>query len=300
MTKILLTGANGFVGTELLKKIPSDDVNALSRKPLDSFPGTVFDKAIGPVELYSDCLEGVDIVVHLAAVVHNSSNNLRYINEVNVLGALNLARQAVTAGVKRFIFLSSIGVSGNKTTMPFDESTDESPHSEYACSKLKAEKALLKLAKETNLEVVIIRPVLVYGENAPGNFSKLKSLIESFPFLPFGMTNNQRSFISVANLASFIELCIDHPDAKNEIFCISDGVDVSIKEFTNSISTGLSKKTFQLPIPSWVIRYVGKVLGKTEMVDQLIGDLQVDIGKAKSLLGWVPVETMDQAMNKLR
>jgi len=297
---ILVTGAGGFIGSNLLDVLP-DDTIALTRTCIKGSSGRLISKSIDSESDFSDCFSsGVETVVHLASVAHNKSNDIDNIDNVNVKGTINLALQALKFGVKRFIFISSIGVLGNKSNAPFNEDTRVSPYSAYTFSKLKAEEALLKLVENTEMEVVIIRPVLVYGVKAPGNFSKLKSLIEKFPFLPFGMTNNQRSFISVANLASFIELCIDHPDAKNEIFCISDGVDVSIKEFTNSISTGLSKKTFQLPIPSWVIRYVGKVLGKTEMVDQLIGDLQVDIGKAKSLLGWVPVETMDQAMNKLR
>jgi nucleoside-diphosphate-sugar epimerase len=300
--KVLITGSNGFVGKHLSQMLSPDYLIIRHGRAVKvpAVKNSYFHLDVNGRSDWQEHLKGVDVIIHLAASAHNKSNVEESIDEVNVNGALSLARQAATAGVKRLIFISTIGVSGNKTTKPINEKTAECPHSDYANSKLKAEKALLELAKITSLEVVIIRPVLVYGNMAPGNFSKLRSLINKIPILPFGLINNNRSFISVGNLVSFIELCIEHPKAKNEIFCIADGVDVSIKVFTDFIAVGISKKLFQFPLPIWFIQYAGFFFDKEDMVEQLVGNLQVDISKAKNLLGWAPVETMAQAMNKLR
>jgi nucleoside-diphosphate-sugar epimerase len=299
--KVLITGSGGFIGQSLTQELESQySIIRHGRKlNISAANENYFQLNVSGSANWQEYLKNVDVIVHLAASAHNKSSGEDTINEVNVNGALTLAKQAVAAGVKRFIFMSSVGVLGNKTTTPFNEETSEAPHSDYAQSKLKAEKALLEFAKDTDLEVVIIRPVLVYGDAALGNFSKLKSLIHQFPFLPFGLIRNKRSFISIGNLVSFIRLCIEHPKAKNEIFCISDDEDVSIKEFTDAIATGLTKKIVQLPVPGWLMRCVGRLFGKEKMVEQLVGDLQVDISKAKNLLGWSPVETMQQAMNKI-
>ena len=298
---VLITGSGGFIGQCLSQALESQySIIRHGRKAnISAANENYFQLNVSGSANWQEYLKNVDVIVHLAASAHNKSIGDDTINEVNVNGALTLAKQAVTAGVKRFIFMSSIGVLGNKTTTPFNEENTESPHSEYAQSKLKAEKALLEIAKGTELEVVIIRPVLVYGDAAPGNFSKLKSLILQFSFLPFGLIRNKRSFISVGNLVSFIRLCIEHPKAKNEIFCISDDADVSIKEFTDAIAAGLTKNIVQFPVPGWLMRFVGRLFGKEEMVEQLVGDLQVDISIVTHLLGWSPVETMQQAMDKI-
>lgn len=242
------------------------------------------------------------MIIHLAAVAHNNSNDPDYINEVNVNGTINLAQHAATIGVKRFVFISSIGVLGNSTTnlLPFDEHSNGAAHSQYSQSKLDAENTLLKIAEETELEVVIIRPVLVYGLSAPGNFGKLVNLVNNVPMLPFALCKNKRSFISVDNLVDFISICIDHPKAKNEIFCISDGHDVSIREFTDGIAKGLNKRLIQLPIPVFIFKLLGKMMGKSEPIEQLIGDLQVDSTKARELLDWLPPLTMAKTLSKLR
>ncbi len=300
--KVLITGSNGFIGQHLCQTLESRySIIRHGRKvEFSNENNKYFNLDVNSNSDWQGHLENINTVIHLAASAHKKLNDLEKIDEVNVNGTLRLAQQAATAGVKRFIFISSIGVLGDKTILPFNERTIEAPHSDYAKSKLKAEIGLLELARASSLEVVIIRPVLVYGGTAPGNFSKLKSLINKLPILPFGLVNNKRSFISVDNLVDFIRLCVEHPNAKNEIFCISDGVDVSIKKFTSSIATGLSKNLIQIPVPTWFIKFIGSVFRKDEMVKQLIGDLQIDISKAKNLLGWSPVETMDQAMSKLK
>jgi len=303
---ILVTGASGFVGraiTNHLLRI-GKNISTVSRVKRDivlSINEFLID-GMSSKNNWKDELLGVNAIIHLAAVAHNNSNDPDYINEVNVNGTVNLARQAAKAGVKRFIFISSIGVLGNNTTntLPFDEHSNAAAHSQYAQSKLDAEIALLKIAKETELEVVIIRPVLVYGEGAPGNFGKLVKLVQKVPFLPFALCCNKRSFISVDNLVDLISTCIDHPKAKNEIFCISDGNDVSIREFTDGIAMGLNKKLIQLPIPVYTLRFLGEIMGKSEPIEQLVGDLQVDSSKARQLLDWNPPFTMTETLSKLR
>jgi len=301
--KILITGSSGFIGNFLTNRLKckytviGHGMESDSTLPKKSF----FGVNINSKSNWHECLDNVNTIIHLAAVAHNNSNDSGYINEVNVKGTINLAQQASEMGVKRFIFISSIGVLGNDTTSKkaLDEITKTAPHSQYAQSKLDAENALLKIAKETDLEVVIIRPVLVYGVGAPGNFGKLVNLVDKLPMLPFGLCENKRSFISVDNLANFISVCIDHPKAKNEIFCISDGVDVSIKELTDDIAKGLGKPLLQLPIPNLFFKLLGKLTNKQEQVGQLIGDLQVDSSKARRLLDWKPPFTMSDTLSHL-
>jgi nucleoside-diphosphate-sugar epimerase len=301
---VLVTGADGFVGRSVLAKISSHYyVKASVRRQTDSLviADQIFEVGeISGSNSWSSAICNVNTVIHLAAVAHKSSVNQDYINEVNVNGTINLAKQAVDAGVKRFIFISTIGVLGNATSsVPFNENSPSNPHSSYAESKFQAEMELLKIASKTNLEVVIIRPVLVYGIGAPGNFGKLVSLIKKTPFLPFALCNNKRSFISVDNLVDFVSVCISHPKAANETFCISDGTDISIREFTNRIANGLTKKLTQLPVPVSFLKLLGKITGKTDSVEQLCGNLQVDSSKARQLLGWRAQDTMTDSFNKL-
>ncbi|MCU8022004.1 MULTISPECIES: NAD-dependent epimerase/dehydratase family protein [unclassified Shewanella] len=302
--KILISGVNGFVGSSLLGKIPAEYTIVGQGRGIEKTKSNLkkfFDIDINSQSIWAPCLHGVEVVVHLAAVAHNNSDNIDYMYEVNVNGTINLVQQAIQSGVKRFIFISSIGVLGNGTKpgKAFDELSPVVPHSQYAQSKLDAENALLKIAKESKMEVVIIRPVLVYGASAPGNFGKLVNLVNKVPMLPFALCNNKRSFISVSNLVDFILVCITHPKAANEVFCISDGIDISIRELTDGIAKGLNKNLVQLPIPVFIFKLVGKIAGKSELIEQLIGDLQVDSTKARILLDWEPPVTMVETFSKL-
>lgn len=299
---VLVTGADGFIGSRVVRAISNSHIvragvrsTKSANKSEDRFE---IGEIIGTTQWYEK-LADVSTIIHLAAVAHNNSKDPNYINEVNVNGSIHLAEQAVRLGVKRFVFISSIAVLGNKTNVSFSESSNLSPQSYPAECKCKVEKALLKISQETNLEVVIIRPVLVYGKNAPGNFGKLVRLIGRLSFLPFALCHNKRSFISVDNLVDFISICITHPKAKNEIFCISDGTDVSIREFTDGVAKGLNKKLLQLPIPICILKLLGKITGKNELMGQLIDDLQVDSSKARKLLGWTPPVTMAETLSKL-
>jgi nucleoside-diphosphate-sugar epimerase len=302
---VLITGANGFIGSHLINNLKCNykvagQVRNIVKSIRNDFP--LFALDVNGSSEWADSLKSINVVIHLAGIAHNKSGDLDYMREVNVNGTINLAQQSAKNGVKRFIFISSIGVLGNRNTnnLPFDEHSGHSPYSESAQSKLDAESALLEIAEETGLEVVIIRPVLVYGSSAPGNFGKLVNLVNKLPILPFALCTNKRSFISVDNLVDFISTCIEHPKAKNEIFCISDGNVVSIREFTDEIAIGLNKRLIQLPIPVSIFKLLGKSVGKSEPIEQLIGDLQVDSSKARQLLGWTPPFTMAETLSKLR
>lgn len=300
---ILLTGASGFIGQNLLKLQSQRELNfkIVSRqraKKSDSFTYCIdsFDSST----CWSNAFEGVESIIHLAALAHKTNFLNRDYREVNTKGTLNLAKEAIKYGVKRFVFVSSIGVNGISThETPFTESSMPFPHNSYAQSKHDAEIGLKKIAEETGLEVVIVRPTLVYGTCAPGNFGALTRLVNNVPILPFGLANNRRDFIAVQNLADLLVTCAIHPDAAGHTFLASDGETVSIKQFTNAIADGLGKKVIQLPVPVSVMRLVGKLTGKSAMIEQLYGHLEVDSSNLKEVLGWTPPLTMKEAMATL-
>lgn len=304
MTKVLVTGSTGFVGSALLaelKKFPDFRVVCAVRSAVSPASDDVV--VVGNIDGttdYSAALNGVDVVVHLAARAHIMREEvvdpLSEYRKVNVEGTLNLANQSVAAGVKRFIFISSIVVYGLNSLRPFKETDTEAPHDAYAVSKCEAEQGLRKLSTETGLEVVIIRPPLVYGGAAPGNFRSLINLASKSVPLPFGSVNNHRSMVYVGNLVSFIIRCIQHPMAANHTFLVSDGEDVSLRKLVTFIRLCLGRSPRLLPVPLWLFKLVGAVTGKQGVVDRLVGDLQVDSSKARTLLEWVPPFTVSQGI----
>lgn len=301
--KILLTGASGFIGKQLYSINPS-----LFRCVVREGGGSgeryadVYEvNSINSKTNWKDSLLDVDCIIHLAGIAHSYTNQNEDYRETNLLGTLLLAQQASKSGVKRFVFVSSIGVNGNATLeKPFSFFDEPKPKNYYTNSKHEAEIGLKKIAAETGLEVVIVRPTLVYGPNAPGNFGLLTKFIKKFPVLPFALTNNKRDFIAVQNLADLLITCATHSNAPGHTFLASDMETVSIKQFTNAIADGLGKKMFQLPIPVSLMRLSGKLMGKSAMVEQLVGNLQVDSSNIKQVLGWTPPLTMEQAMLSLR
>lgn len=241
--------------------------------------------------------ENIRCVIHLAGLAHSRLYSEKEFQSVNLHGTLNFARQAAEAGVKRFVFISTILINGSSTSVaPFDAMSSPNPYNNYAKSKHEAEIGLKKIAEETGLEVVIIRSTLVYGPKAPGNFGLLTKLVKNLPLLPFGLSKNKRDFISVQNLADLLLTCANHPDAAGHTFLASDGFPVSIKEFTNAIAKGLGKSLIQLPIPISLMRFAAKLTGKTVMAEQLLGNLQVDSSNIKEVLDWVAPFTMEQSM----
>ena len=300
MSKILVTGATGFVGQELTKLKQEFRCVVRLGEP-HTFKDTYTVPGIDLFTEWSDCFTEVDTLIHLAGLAHNKLFSVDDYNSVNTNGTLRLALKAAETGVKRFVFVSSIGVNGVSTTDKlFTPHSEEEPHNPYAQSKYDAELGLKKIAKETGLEVVIVRPTLVYGPNAPGNFGMLTRLVSKLPIFPFGLANNRRDFIAVQNLADLLVTCATHPDAAGHTFLASDGETVSIQEFTNAIAEGLGKKVIQLPIPVTLMRFIGKLTGKSVMIEQLYGNLEVDSSNINDVLGWTPPLTMKQAMATLR
>ena len=291
-----MTGASGFIGQEVIKLCIARKhrVLALTRSHLAHCKHKVFSQ-LHDVNVRD--IEGHDAIIHLAGIAHSKEASSADYYKHNTELTIHLAEVAAQANVKRFVFVSSIGVNGKYTRgNPFRGADFPNPHNDYTKSKLEAELGLKKVASQTGLEVVIIRPTLVYGATAPGNFKLLKTLVSMLPILPFGSINNRRSFIFVKNLADLIELCSQHPLAAGQTFLASDGKSVSIKEFTNQLAIGLDKTIFQLPIPSSVMLLVGRLTNKSEVVKQLIDDLEVDSSCAGKLLDWKPPYSLEKAM----
>ncbi|MDQ7001761.1 MAG: SDR family oxidoreductase, partial [Ghiorsea sp.] len=249
-------------------------------------------------------LRDVDVIVHTAARVHvmddAAANPLVEFRKVNVEGTLNLARQAAEAGVKRFVFISSIKVNGETTTgkLPFSPDDSYVTTDPYGLSKLEAEQGLFKMAQEIGMEVVVIRPPLIYGPHVKANFKKLMETVSQGIPLPLGAVHNQRSLVALDNLVDFIVLCTAHPKAANEVFLISDGEDVSTTQLLQKIGKALGKPARLIPVPVGLMRFAAKLLGKADVAERLFGSLQVDSSKARVLLGWQPVVSMDEQLKK--
>ena len=253
---------------------------------------------------WSVALFGVSSVVHAAARAHvmkdQSADPLAEFRRVNVAGTLNLAQQAALAGVKRFVFVSSIKVNGEQTKIgqPFTEKDRATPVDAYGISKYEAEVGLRRIAKETGMEVVIIRPVLVYGPGVKGNFLSMMHWLHRGIPLPFGAVNNSRSFVSLDNLVDFIITCLHHPAAANQTFLVSDGEDVSTTQLLQYTASAMGVSSRLIPVPALVIRVAAKLLGKAEVAQRLCGNLQVDVSKACQLLGWVPSISVKEGLRR--
>lgn len=305
MKKILLTGANGFLGRAVYAELTLKGYDALCavRRPFQlAGAKTVIITALEEQTDWAEYLGGVDCVIHTAARVHIANDTAqdpyKEFYKVNVIGTMNLAQQAAQCGVRRFIFISSIGVNGKQSTFPFLETDSPSPQDPYAISKFEAEQKLLALAKNTGLQIVIIRPPLVYGDNAPGNFGSLVRWVSRGVPLPLGAVNNKRSFVALGNLVNFIVHCIGHPKAANEIFLISDGEDVSTTELIKRTAKAFGKRPMLVPVSVGLMKLAAKLIGKEELATRLFGSLQVDNSKARELLAWKPVITMDGQLQK--
>jgi len=297
--EILLTGANGFVGSFLLPELllNSYKVRIVGRKFNQSFIKNtkVFNiDSLSADTNYKDALSEVKVVIHLAARVHVmkhfSSNALEEYKKINLYGTMNLARQSVRAGVKRFIFISSIKVNGEVTLNGKKFYADDipSPKDPYSISKYEAEQALMRLSKDSGMEVVIIRPPLIYGPGVKANFfTMMKWLSRNFS-LPLGAINNKRSFVGVANLVDLVLTCLDHPGAANEIFLVSDDYDVSTTFLLQSLSMALGKKSKLIRIPIFILKIAFLTVGKLNLSQKLLESLQLDIAKTKQKLNWSP------------
>jgi nucleoside-diphosphate-sugar epimerase len=303
---ILITGSNGFLGSRIVERSHGKDLALLDRGVESKHPNyPFFQSEINGLDDYSQALAGCSAVVHCAARVHVMDDKvedpLALYREVNTAGTLNLAQQAIKAGVKRFVFISSIKVNGESSQLskPFTSSDPHESQDDYGLSKSEAELQLLEVAKGSGMDVVIIRPTLVYGPGVKANFASLMNLVAKGIPLPFGcITNNKRSLVSVDNLVDLIVTCIDHPKASNQVFLVSDDHDVSTSEMVREMALALGKHTWQLPVPVWLYKLVGKLFNKSDVVDRLTGSLQVDITHTKETLGWKPPQTLQAGFNQ--
>jgi nucleoside-diphosphate-sugar epimerase len=300
VNNILVTGASGFIGRRLCKTLHERNLKFLPvlrhKNPLnepyssDSFCIKELDAATN----WSQALNKIDTIIHLAARVHvineQSRDPLTDFRAINVEGTLNLARQASQAGVRRFIFISSVKVNGEQTQfgIPFREDQAPNPQDFYGISKLEAEQGLLAIATETGLEVVIIRPPLVYGPGVKANFNRLILAVKKNIPLPLGSIENIRSFVFVDNLISLILCCINHPMAINQVFFVSDGCDLSTPQLLCYCAQGIGTKIKLLPCPLNLIRFFSWLFKKRSMEQKLCSSLQIDISKARQLLNWTP------------
>jgi UDP-glucose 4-epimerase len=306
--KILVTGANGFLGTALCNTAMSRGltVHGATRSP-NNLPKGVNHCAIGNIDSSTDWqsyLIDCEVLVHLAARVHvmndRSIDPLEEFRRVNVQGALNLAQQAANAGVRRFVFISSIKVNGESTQLGSSFHADDvpAPQDAYGISKMEAEHGLRTIAVETGMEVVIIRPSLVYGPGVKGNFATMmRWLSRSLP-LPLGAIRNHRSLVALDNLVDLILLCLTHPNAANQTFLVSDGDDISTTDLLMRMGQAMSKPAQLVPVPVSWLRFILMIIGKNDVAQRLCSSLQVDINKTRNMLGWNPPLTLDQGLKK--
>ncbi|PWQ95793.1 UDP-glucose 4-epimerase family protein [Leucothrix pacifica] len=308
---ILLTGATGFVGFTLIPHLCQQgySLSAAVRHVTDSLPSSIQQVPISdllPSTDWTVALSNVDTIIHLAARVHvmhdTATEPLTEFRRTNTAATLNLAQQAATAGVRRLIYLSSIKVNGEATALgqPFTAEGTYSPTilDPYGKSKQEAEQGLRLIAQKTGLEVVIIRPPLVYGIGVKGNFQSMMSWLYKGIPLPLGKVHNQRSLVALDNLVDMITICINHPAAVNQTFLVSDGEDLSTTELLQRLGRALGKSARLLPIPQSWLQNSLSLIGKRTIAQRLCGNLQVDISKTHDLLDWSPPVSVDEALQQ--
>lgn len=305
---ILVTGASGFVGGQLMTRLadqPSVAVWGTVRAGRENdHSGFVSVGEINGDTDWSEALLGQRVIVHTAARAHimgdKAADPLTEFRKVNVAGTLNLARQAASAGVERFVFLSSIKVNGEQTRPGQRFSPDDQPAPEdpYGMSKWEAELGLRKVAQESGMEVVIIRPPLVYGPGVKGNFASMQRLVARGVPLPLGAIHNKRSLVALDNLIDLIITCVDHPAAANQVFLVSDGEDLSTSELLRRVGSAMGRPARLLPVPSALMYLGATILGKKAIAQRLLGSLQVDISKARDLLDWDPPISVDEGLRR--
>ena len=304
MNRVLVTGANGFVGQALCPLLA--DAGWIVRKVVRQAvrgvrTGCVAVGDIGPGTDWRAALDGVDAVVHLAARAHimqdTAPDPLAAYRAINCGGSENLARQAAQAGVKRLVYLSSIKVNGESTAAyPFRADDTPHPQDPYGVSKWEAEQALQRVASDTGLEIVILRPPLIYGPGVKANFLRLMKLIERGLPLPLGMVDNRRSLLYLGNLADAVRICLSHPAAAGKTYLVSDGAPLSTAELVRHLAAALGKSATLLPVPPALLRLAGLLTGKRAEVARLLDSLEIDSSPIRRELGWQPPNTLEQGL----
>ncbi|AMQ87965.1 UDP-glucose 4-epimerase family protein [Marinobacter sp. LQ44] len=302
--RLLVTGGSGFVGSALIKRLLSEhrEVFAVGRSEVDLPVETVKVSSFSELGALGNKLGSVDVVVHCAARAHimndDTQDPLAEYRKVNVDGTLNLARHAAESGVKRFVFVSSIKVNGEQTLPgnPFTEDVAPAPEDPYGISKYEAEQQLQALSAETGMELVIIRPPLVYGPGVKGNFASMIRLMEKGLPLPLGAVGNKRSLVALDNLVDLIVTCVDNPAAANQVFLAGDGQDLSTTELLRGVANAMGKSAWLLPVPAGFLMLGASMLGKRAVAQRLLGSLQVDISKAREILGWQPPVSVEEGL----
>ncbi|MDD2723479.1 MAG: SDR family oxidoreductase [Methylovulum sp.] len=308
MDNVLVTGAAGFVGKALCVELIAKNFNVTEVTRLSG----VLDCQVGRIGIegidghtdWHTALKNIEVVVHLAARVHvlheTAVDALAEFRKVNVEGTLNLARQAADAGVKRFVFISTIKVNGENTLPGHAFTADDEPNPVdfYAISKREAEDGLRQLALVSDMEVVVIRPPLVYGAGVKANFQAMMQYLDKGLPLPLGLLANKRSLVALDNLVDVIMLCMTHPAAANQTFLVSDGEDLSTTELLHRLAYAMGKKARLLPVPVNLLKGALFLWGKGAMVQRLCGNLQVDDAKTRQLLAWAPRVDVDLALSQ--
>ncbi len=304
---VLVTGAAGFIGTALCKALAENagrhvrgTTSSLRSNLCVPVPMVQVGK-LSSSTAWAEALVEVDVVVHLAAQAHLShggAHNTAELERANVDGTLSLCHQASQAGARRFVFISSIGVNGLGNSNPFRANDKPNPAEPYAVSKWHAEQGLKEIQLSSDIEIVVIRPPLVYGPDAPGNFGSLVRWVEKGIPLPLGAIHNKRSLVGIDNLIDLISRCIDHPAAANQIFLAGDGEDVSTTELLRGVGEAMGKPARLIPVPASMLQLGANLLGKKAMAQRLLGSLQVDISKTCELLDWKPPYTVQEGLRR--
>jgi len=304
---MLVTGATGFVGRSLCSRLRDDGFfvrgtqrNLESHLSLLQGIEPVLIDPLGPNTSWGASLDGIDTIIHLAARVHimndPSKDPLSEFRYVNVEGTSKLARDAVKSGVKRFVYISSIKVNGEKSSRGYAQDSLAQPSDPYAISKWEAEQALRRIENETGLEVVVIRPTLVYGPGVKANFLNMMKTIQLGVPLPLASIKNKRSLIFIGNLVDAIVACSVQPEAAGKTYLVSDDEDISTPDLIRRIAKTLGQPARLFPMPLSLLRLAGRLAGKSNEVSRLTGSLTVDIVKIKQELGWVPPCSLDESL----
>ncbi|WP_426415798.1 NAD-dependent epimerase/dehydratase family protein [Aestuariirhabdus sp. LZHN29] len=312
MKRLLLTGGTGFIGSALLHRLLGEGewevmaaVRRSSDKPLPSGCTPLLISDMGDANAWDGCnMQAVQCVVHCAAKVHDSGPLTREVEaeyrRVNAEGTMALARKALAAGVRRFVYISTVKVYGaaSREGEPFCAEDEARPEDSYAASKLAGERALRSVAAGTQMEVVIVRPVLVYGPGVKANFASMLRWVYRGVPLPLGAISNRRSLVAIDNLVDLIVTCLVHPGAANEIFLVSDNDDLSTPELIRRTAMALGRGANLLPVPPLLLTLGARLAGKPQIAMRLMESLQVDIAKTQNRLGWQPPVTMEHALRR--